>query len=329
MRARGTFREQFHWASTRKAACVLAALLIAMAWGPRSHAQTTTSRLVYTLEYQLQSNDCHARASSAEAAVEYLQECAFVTCPCPGSIMLSVYSDPGVVGQQWGMLAAGTYSPCMGTTNPVYRGDIISAPVQYFASAVAQPNCQCTKDPQVDPANPAIGNIHTTETDVQFSGAGAVAFRRFYNSADSTGADGVPEWFPATVPLEAVVEYDVIRDDGQIFRFSSINGAVSSLPGVSVRLAVTGSGFTVTDDQDTVETYNAAGVLQSITSRAGVMQTIAYDANGLFQAATHSFGNSISVARNARPSPTRHSHGWMSSSSGPARKIANPRIWSA
>jgi RHS repeat-associated protein len=379
MTARGAFRQQFDWAFARKAAYVLSALLIAMAWGSRSSAQTTSSGLVYTLEYQLQSNLCNAHASSAEAAVEYLQACAFVTWPCPGSITLSVYSDPGVAGQQWGMLAAGVYSPCnMGTTNPVYWGDITSATVQYFASAVPQPNCQCTKNPQVDPINPAIGNVYTTETDVQFSGAGAVAFRRFYNSADSTGVDGVPGWrhsygrsvkavyqttapfypgqsasvspeystaelactsgfaavqgsvsawsgatttysggvcvitkgsttlgslpiqlFPATAPLEAVVEYDVIRDDGQILRFSSINGTVSNLPGVSVRLAVTGSGFTVTDDQDAVETYNSAGVLQSITSRAGIVQTIAYDATGLFQAVTDSFGNSISVARNA------------------------------
>ena len=70
-------------------------------------------------------------------------------------------------------------------------------------------------------------------------------------------------------------------------------------PGVSIRVSATGSGFTVTDDDDNVENYNSSGALQSITSRAGVVQTIAYDSNGLLLSATDSFGNSITVSRNA------------------------------
>ena len=108
-----------------------------------------------------------------------------------------------------------------------------------------------------------------------------------------------PTPYPAPTSSATVIEYDAIRDDGQILRFPIINGSVSNPPGVSVRLAITGSGFTVTDDQDTVESYSAAGLLQSITGRAGVTQTMGYDANGLFQSATDSFGNSISVTRNA------------------------------
>jgi RHS repeat-associated protein len=98
-----------------------------------------------------------------------------------------------------------------------------------------------------------------------------------------------------TVPIE----YDVIRDDGQALRFTLQNGVVNNQPGVSTRLAVTGSGFTVTDDDDNVEVYNTAGVLQSITSRAGVVQTISYDSSGLFHEAIDSFGNSVTVARNS------------------------------
>jgi RHS repeat-associated protein len=64
---------------------------------------------------------------------------------------------------------------------------------------------------------------------------------------------------------------------------------------------VTGSGFTVTDDDDTVETYNTAGVLQSITSRAGVLQTLSYT-NGVWSSVTDSFGNSLTVARNSQGS---------------------------
>jgi YD repeat-containing protein len=111
-----------------------------------------------------------------------------------------------------------------------------------------------------------------------------------------------------TLPVDSVfiddsystsTEYDVIRDDGQTLRYTVQNGVVTNPPGVSIRFALTGSGFTVTDDDDNVETYNSAGALMSITSRSGVVQTIAYDSNGLFLSATDSFGNSITVSRNA------------------------------
>ena len=105
--------------------------------------------------------------------------------------------------------------------------------------------------------------------------------------------------FPAPTPPPSTIEYDLVRDDGQILRFAVLgDGTVIGPPGESVRLAITGSGFTVTDDEDNVETYNSGGLLQSITSRTGIVQTIGYDSNSQFQSATDSFGNSISVTRN-------------------------------
>ncbi len=256
---------------------------------------------------------------------------------------------------------------------------IAVACAQYFVSAPPPLLTQTSSpDPVAEPINPATGNVYTTETDVKFSGFGALAFQRFYNSADATGTDGVPGWrhsydrsintvyqsvatsypghsttvspqystsalactsgfaaiqgavsawagatatysggvcvvangstmlstlpiqvYPTATPPASPVEYDVIRDDGQTLRYPIINGSVSNPPGISIRLAITGSGFTVTDDQDTVETYNTAGVLQSITNRAGVVQTISYDSNGLFFEGIDSFGNSVTVTRNA------------------------------
>jgi hypothetical protein len=251
----------------------------------------------------------------------------------------------------------------------------------WWATATTPPQCEtCTNDGVVDPINPATGNVYATETDVQFAnGWGAIAFQRFYNSADASGVDGVPGWrrsydrsiktvyqtpnatypgqstvvsaqyttpaaactsgfasiqgavsawagatasynngvcvlssstgtvgtlsiqsYPIGAPPATPVEYDLIRDDGQILRYTLQNSVINNQPGISVRLAITGSGFTVTDDDDNVEVYNSAGVLQSITSRAGVVQTISYDSNGLFHAAIDSFGNTITVTRNSQ-----------------------------
>jgi YD repeat-containing protein len=377
--AHGGFRRQFDRAFRRKAAYLLAGLLIATVSGHRSYAQTASAGLQYEISPGSGSVQfCRATASSASEAVAQMTACNAPYNSCDNQT-LSVYSDPGVPGP-WSMLDTSVYNPrCGGGVNAIYDGTIVLAPVMFSLSAIPPVPCQvCTADSPTDPVNPAIGNVYTTETDVRFAGSGAIAFQRFYNSSDATGADGVPGWrhsyarsvntvyqtvapslpaqstlvsaqystpalactsgfptiqgavsawagatatysggvcviangsatistlpiqvFPAPIPPATATEYDVIRDDGQVLRYPIINGAVSNPPGISIRLGIIGSGFTVTDDQDTVETYNTVGALQSITSRAGVEQTIGYDANGLFQTATDSFGNSISVTRNA------------------------------
>jgi Domain of unknown function (DUF6531) len=62
-------------------------------------------------------------------------------------------------------------------------------------SAVPPQSEVCSKNCPADPINPAIGNVFKTEDDGVFSGAAApIAFRRFYNSADGTGADMGPGW---------------------------------------------------------------------------------------------------------------------------------------
>ncbi len=45
-----------------------------------------------------------------------------------------------------------------------------------------------------DPINPGVGNVFETETDVRFAGSSPIAYQRFYNSADTSGSDGVPGW---------------------------------------------------------------------------------------------------------------------------------------
>ena len=96
-------------------------------------------------------------------------------------------------------------------------------------------------------------------------------------------------------PLTTVVEYDVIRDDGKTYRYTTQGGSINAPPGVSLRLAVTASGYTLTDDQDNVEAYDKTGLLQSITSRSGVVQTLTYysGGTGALYSVADSFGNSL------------------------------------
>lgn len=121
--------------------------------------------------------------------------------------------------------------------------------------------------------------------------------------SNASGTIGTLPMFETRIqaPPSNPIEYDVTREDGQLLRYTMQNGVINNPPGVSIRLAVTSTGFTVTDDQDNVEVYNSAGVLQSITSRSGVVQTLSYS-NGLWRGVTDSFGNSLTVARNSQGS---------------------------
>jgi RHS repeat-associated protein len=299
------------------------------------------------------SGGCEGSNSvSANLSVSY----GTYQCPAGGSIPIINY--------------AYTYGQYPG----VYCGGV------FYVEAGQPPLAQISSpDPVGEPVNPNTGSVYLSATDVRAVGSETVGFKRYYNSADAAGTDGVPGWrhsygrsiattyqgsrihngssasgptsptyltasaactsgfaaiqssvsawanaiatyssnvcvlsvngvnigtLPvysleplAPPPTPVVIEYDVIRDDGQTIRFAVQNGVISNQPGVSLRIAVTGSGFTVTDDGDNVETYNTAGVLQSIRSRAGVVRTLSYT-NGHWSGVTDSFGNSLSVARN-------------------------------
>ena len=292
-----------------------------------------------------------------------------------GSCTLSYIYYANACGDQ-GTLSNG--QPCTGEIpiSPPLWAKSTACTTQLFSVSTAKTaDCEsCSTTGQGDPVNPQMGNVYFTELDGTFSGTGTIAFRRYYNSFDSTGSDlgatwrhsydrsvsanfqitntpttnfagvsspgyadpatacavGFPtiraqvsSWAGATASYNnnvcvltgpngtigtlvvnsslapqyapTPVEYDVIRDDGQRFRFTTQNGVINTPPGVSLRLAQTGTGFTVTDDDDNVEAYNTSGVLQTITNRGGVVQTMGYDGSGRLNSVTDSVGNVLSI----------------------------------
>lgn len=97
-----------------------------------------------------------------------------------------------------------------------------------------------------------------------------------------------------------VISYDVTRDDGQVVRFSENSGSIVPPPSIAMRLQQTASGYTLTDTNDNVEMYDTSGKLLSVTSRAGVVQTISYDSSGRLSAVTDSFGHNFSLNYDAQ-----------------------------
>jgi YD repeat-containing protein len=229
------------------------------------------------------------------------------------------------------------------------------------------------------PIDPAVESVIRVEEDVRFASPSAIGYTRYYNSADTQGADGVPGWrhsygrsvqvigqYPAgswagasetasaqyrtpseactsgfpqvqasvaawtgaiatytngvcviskgsatlgsiqlsALPLASAypspIEYDLVRDDGQTLRYTLQNGIINNPAGTTLQLAVTDLGFTVKDGGENIETYNHAGVLQSVIHRSGVVQTLSYDVSGQLLSVVDSLGNSINLTRNAQ-----------------------------
>jgi len=95
---------------------------------------------------------------------------------------------------------------------------------------------------------------------------------------------------PSTLTL---VGYDATRDDGQIVSFTLPSGSIAAPPTIDLKLQQTSSGYTLTDRNDNVETYDVNGRLLSVTTRAHVVQTMSYDASNRLSAVTDSFGHGL------------------------------------
>jgi len=97
-------------------------------------------------------------------------------------------------------------------------------------------------------------------------------------------------------PLSSqTISYDVTRDDGQLIRFTLLDGVITAPPGIALKLQQTASGYTLTDASDTIETYDSSGMLQTTTTRANVVQTISYDTNGRLSMVADSFGHKLTL----------------------------------
>ena len=101
---------------------------------------------------------------------------------------------------------------------------------------------------------------------------------------------------PTPVPsTQSLTGYEVTRDTGQVITFAVNGTSITAPPGITPRLAQIAGGYTLTDSNDNVETYDATGSLLSITTRAGVVQTLSYTTAGRLAGVSDSFGHAITL----------------------------------
>jgi len=101
---------------------------------------------------------------------------------------------------------------------------------------------------------------------------------------------------PVPISYPILVGIDATRDNGQLVSFTVNGGTTTAPPSINWKLQQTGSGFTLTDDVDTIEAYDSNGQLLSVTTRAGVVQTMNYESSGRLGTVTDSFGHRFSLS---------------------------------
>jgi RHS repeat-associated protein len=158
-----------------------------------------------------------------------------------------------------------------------------------------------------DPIDVGSGNMSEQATDYQTAGQNPLRFVRYYNSLSSftTPASMLGSFWrtnydryirilsPQTVFAE--------RYDGRELTFTLNGTAWVTDSDVDVTLTNSGSVWTLTDHDDTVETYitNSIGsvaVLQTITSRNGYTQTLSYNSSGQLSQVTDSYNRILALS---------------------------------
>jgi YD repeat-containing protein len=161
-----------------------------------------------------------------------------------------------------------------------------------------------------NPINFATGNKYQAEHDYR-SADGTLDFSRYYNS-QTEDPPGISPYLSAlgknwrstydrAIRVNATDETAyVYRPDGKTLPFRLSGSSYSPDADITDHLEkLTPSGsfagwrYTI-DATGEVENYDVAGRLQSITSRAGAVTTLAYDGSGRLDHVTNAFGASLS-----------------------------------
>ena len=130
-----------------------------------------------------------------------------------------------------------------------------------------------------DPIGLPTGNVYEEVTDYTTTGQNPLVVTRHYNSAAGApgGSFGIWRWtYDRTLSISGS-EIDATRSDGKLISFfPDGHGGWNGVSDLDLRLTQSGSTWTLTDWNDNVETYSAAGQLTSIAARNGYTQTILY-----------------------------------------------------
>ncbi len=183
------------------------------------------------------------------------------------------------------MDAMKTCSPCMGAAT---------------GGSVAVPGVAATTDPIIL----TTGNVHEDVQDYTTVGQNPLSFTRYYNSRQvldypTTYATTLgPNWrstFDRYLNKVSASIVNAERPDGRVVTFTLVSSVWTPDTDVDMTLTNSGSTWTLTDHDDTVESYTVSGskgTLNTITARDGYQLTLSYS-SGLLSSVSDSYSRSL------------------------------------
>lgn len=189
-----------------------------------------------------------------------------------------------------------------------------------------------------DPIDIGSGNVFHQKTDYTTAGQNPLGLTRYYNSRTTFSGMIGAQWqtnFDRYVYWSSgATKAIVVRPNGQQLVFNLVSSVWTPDSDVDYTLAQSGSAWTLTGPDDTVEAYTtnaASGIvayLNSITLRNGYTQTLTYTVAGAQQQLTSvsdSYSRSLTFTYNTdgtlasigTPDSTTISYGYTSGTEGP------------
>jgi YD repeat-containing protein len=155
-----------------------------------------------------------------------------------------------------------------------------------------------------NPINIGVGNKYQPESDYQGAGDFPLVFERVYNSSTTNsfalglGSHWLHSYERSIAKSSSATYATAYREDGKAYTFTLVGSNWLPVVDVNLQLIPTSnpSGWQLTLEDGSVETYDTHGKLQSIKNRAGATHTLSYDTNGHLVTITHSNGRSLSLS---------------------------------
>ena len=156
-----------------------------------------------------------------------------------------------------------------------------------------------------EPIDLGSGNVFDQITDYETAGQNKLSLIRYYNSMaaqDSYATSMGTNWrtnydrYLHIINPSAIYGVEAERPDGAIISFTSSSGTYTPDSDVDLKLTVSGSTWTLTDQNDTIETYTASGskaTLNSIKQRNGYTQALTYFPGGQIRYVSDSYARTL------------------------------------
>ena len=189
------------------------------------------------------------------------------------------------------------------TTPEIFLSQILSN--SGLNKNLGTPKSTCPTACDGNPINSGTGNKFQVETDFVGAPSTGLGLQRFYNSQDPTstafGVNWRSTWHRSIRQLTGTT-INVVLADGRVDTFTkNVSGVWASDPDVTSTLnavmsGITQTGWKLVTADDSTELYTLGGQLQSVTTRVGLITTIAYDVNSRLSTVTGPFGHQLAFA---------------------------------